>query len=49
MTEQKYDVTNLTPQQRRQLLAERMAQAGFKAFIKNQNSHQTYYTFQYKN
>jgi hypothetical protein len=44
-----YNVTDLSPQQRRQLFRECMAQAGFQAFIKNQNNKQTHYTFQYKN
>jgi hypothetical protein len=50
MTEQKtYDVTNLTPLQRQQLIRECMEKSGFKAYIKKQNNKQTHYTFQYSN
>jgi hypothetical protein len=52
MSQQKtkqYNVTNLTPSQRRQLFIECMNKTGFTAFIKNQNNQQTHYTFQYKN
>jgi hypothetical protein len=50
MTKQKtHNVTNLTPDQRRQLFIENMTQPNFCAFIKNQNKKQTHYTFQYKN
>ncbi|MGD6853293.1 MAG: hypothetical protein ACQCN6_14640 [Candidatus Bathyarchaeia archaeon] len=45
----RFDVTKLTPDQRRQLFTECINQTGFCAFIKNQNNQQTHYTFQYQN
>lgn len=45
---QQFNVTNLTPQQRRELFAQCINQDGFKAFIKNQNNKQIHYTFKYK-
>jgi hypothetical protein len=51
MSQQKtthYNVTNLTPSQRRKLFIECMNQTGFTAFIKNQTNQQTHYTFQYE-
>jgi hypothetical protein len=48
MTQQKtYNVTKLTPKQRRALFAECVNQAGFRAFVKNQNEKQTHYAFRY--
>jgi len=44
---QQYNVTDLTPDQRRELFVECMNQRGFEAFIKTQNNQQTHYTFQY--
>jgi hypothetical protein len=43
-----FNVTNLTPTQRRELFSQCISQQGFCAFIKNQNNQQTHYTFQYK-
>ncbi|MCW4024306.1 MAG: hypothetical protein NWF01_04630 [Candidatus Bathyarchaeota archaeon] len=43
------NVTNMTPNQQRELFKEYMNQSGFSAFIKNQNNQQTQYTFHYKN
>ncbi|MGD6853132.1 MAG: hypothetical protein ACQCN6_13820 [Candidatus Bathyarchaeia archaeon] len=48
-TTKQYDVTNLTPQQRRKLFTQCISQTGFCAFIKNQTNQQTHYTFQYQN
>jgi hypothetical protein len=44
-----FNVTNMSPRQRRELFIDCFNQTGFKAFIKNQNKQQTHYTFQYKN
>lgn len=49
MTHQKtYNVTHLNASQRQELFKTAMNQTGFKAFIKNQTTQQTHYTFQYK-
>jgi hypothetical protein len=45
----KYNVTNLTPTQQRELFKDCISQPHFAAFVKNQTNQQTHYTFQYKN
>jgi hypothetical protein len=44
----KYNVTNLTPNQQRELFKDCISQPHFTAFIKNQQNQQTHYTFQSK-
>jgi hypothetical protein len=44
-----YNVTNMTPKQRRNLFIKCMNQHGFVGFVKNQTNKQTHYTFQYNN
>jgi len=42
------NVTDLTPNQKRQLFTDYYTQAGFSGFVKSKKGKQTYYTFNYK-
>jgi hypothetical protein len=43
------NVTDLTPNQRRQLFIDHMSQNGFSSFSKNHEDKQTFYIFKYEN
>ena len=43
------NVTDLTPNQRRELFKNCFGQDGFTGFIKHKENKQTYYTFKYEN
>ncbi|MDR0372959.1 MAG: hypothetical protein LBI79_05320 [Nitrososphaerota archaeon] len=43
-----FDVTNMTPKQRRDLFIECISQTGFTVFIKNQTDKQTHFIFKYE-
>ena len=47
-TIKRFNVTNMTPSERRKLFVNRISQNGFTAFIKNKENKQTYYVFHYE-
>ncbi|MGD6851826.1 MAG: hypothetical protein ACQCN6_07195 [Candidatus Bathyarchaeia archaeon] len=47
-TTKQINVTDLTPNQQRELFCDCISQAGFTGFVKKKNGKQTYYTFTYE-
>jgi len=45
----RFDVTDLTPNQRRRLFVDCISQSGFVGFVKSEDKVQTCYTFKYDN